>query len=104
MNILLPQNQKTPSKKRAFETSDKENYKPKRGRPRKIEKALVFEDQFQFNLEQDSKKVYCICKKNNKQKMIGCDNESCKIQWFHFKCVNLKIEPQGDWFCHDCSK
>ena len=34
--------------------------------------------------------------------MIGCDNEHCAIEWFHFNCVNLTHKPKGKWFCPKC--
>ena len=24
---------------------------------------------------------------------------NCTITWFHFSCVGLRNEPEGDWFC-----
>ncbi|EMC99819.1 hypothetical protein BAUCODRAFT_119391 [Baudoinia panamericana UAMH 10762] len=54
--------------------------------------------------EDDDDAVYCYCKKQSYGNMIGCDNENCKLQWFHWSCVNLKSEPQGEWLCPDCSK
>ena len=35
-------------------------------------------------------------------RMIACDNSSCKYQWFHFECVNIEVEPDGQWYCPDC--
>ena len=47
--------------------------------------------------------TYCKCARSQgKRKMIACDNKSCPIEWFHFKCVGLKTEPKGEWFCPDC--
>jgi len=34
--------------------------------------------------------------------MIGCDNEQCSIEWFHFDCVRLTHKPKGKWFCPRC--
>ena len=36
--------------------------------------------------------------------MIACDGTACKIEWFHYACVNLTRKPNGDtkWFCLDC--
>ncbi len=34
--------------------------------------------------------------------MIGCDNDSCAIEWFHFNCVNLTNKPKGKWYCPKC--
>ena len=50
--------------------------------------------------------LYCICKTpyNNSMSYIGCENESCKTQWFHFKCMKIKRAPKGDWYCPECKK
>jgi hypothetical protein len=44
---------------------------------------------------------YCICGVDQDQAMVGCDNASCKRQWFHWTCVGLLSEPsQADnWMC-----
>ncbi len=34
--------------------------------------------------------------------MIGCDNDNCAIEWFHFNCVGLTNKPKGKWFCPKC--
>ena len=47
---------------------------------------------------------YCVCGKGEFGKMICCDNENCRIGWWHFGCAKLKKEPSGDlWFCDECS-
>ena len=34
--------------------------------------------------------------------MVGCDNDLCPIEWFHFNCVQLTCEPKGKWYCPNC--
>lgn len=34
--------------------------------------------------------------------MIGCDNVSCDLEWFHFKCVGIVRKPRGKWYCPNC--
>ena len=36
--------------------------------------------------------------------MIGCDNESCPIVWFHLKCAGVKTIPDNEWYCKRCAK
>ena len=53
------------------------------------------------------KKTYCLCDQVAFGKMLLCDNESCKIGWFHFDC--LKIEDSYNFeniffFCDECKK
>uniref|UniRef100_A0A1J3H526 PHD finger protein ING n=1 Tax=Noccaea caerulescens TaxID=107243 RepID=A0A1J3H526_NOCCA len=47
--------------------------------------------------------TYCICNQVSYGEMIACDNNECKIEWFHFGCVGLKEQPKGKWYCPDCA-
>ncbi|CAJ1086518.1 Inhibitor of growth protein 2%2C partial [Xyrichtys novacula] len=46
--------------------------------------------------------TYCLCEQVSYGEMIGCDNEQCPIEWFHFSCVGLTYKPKGKWFCPKC--
>ncbi|KAG1715660.1 hypothetical protein ID866_1502 [Astraeus odoratus] len=37
-------------------------------------------------------------------KMIACDNENCKLEWFHLGCTGLSELPgkKSKWYCRDC--
>lgn len=49
--------------------------------------------------------VYCYCKGPESGEMIGCDNQSCPFQWFHFSCLNIKAPLRmKTWYCPDCRK
>lgn len=48
--------------------------------------------------------LYCFCQKVSFGDMVGCDNDDCKYQWFHWGCVGLKSEPAGEWLCPECRK
>jgi Histone-lysine N-methyltransferase NSD-like, PHD zinc finger 1/Inhibitor of growth proteins N-terminal histone-binding len=52
---------------------------------------------------QPNEQTYCYCKQISHGEMIACDNEDCAIEWFHFKCVGLKRQPKGKWYCDECS-
>ena len=45
---------------------------------------------------------YCLCHQVSYGEMIGCDNESCPLEWFHFNCVGLTTKPKGKWYCPKC--
>ncbi|XP_055451711.1 inhibitor of growth protein 1-like [Psammomys obesus] len=45
---------------------------------------------------------YCLCNQVSYGKMIGCDNDECPFEWFHFPCVGLKRKPKGNWYCPNC--
>lgn len=44
---------------------------------------------------------YCWCRGEESGRMIACDNDKCKIEWFHFNCVGLRRKPRGKWYCSD---
>lgn len=46
--------------------------------------------------------TYCLCEQVSYGEMIGCDNEECPIEWFHFSCVGLTTKPKGKWYCPKC--
>lgn len=45
---------------------------------------------------------YCICNQVSYGDMVGCDNPSCPIEWFHYPCVDLHDAPKGKWYCPPC--
>ncbi len=47
--------------------------------------------------------TYCICQDVSWGEMIGCDNNDCPIEWFHFGCMGLTAKPKGKWYCPKCS-
>lgn len=49
-----------------------------------------------------SEPVYCYCRNVSFGEMVGCDNEECPYEWFHFHCVRLTEQPSGDWTCPTC--
>jgi len=55
-------------------------------------------------LDESDDRKYCICKRVSYGDMVACDNESCKLEWFHWSCVGLKSEPVGTWICPICIK
>lgn len=46
--------------------------------------------------------TYCLCEQVSYGEMIGCDNDECTIEWFHFSCVGLHHKPKGKWYCPKC--
>lgn len=48
--------------------------------------------------------VYCFCRKGDSGRMIACDNPKCKIEWFHYKCMGLRLSEKtpSKWYCPDC--
>jgi hypothetical protein len=44
------------------------------------------------------KNVICICRKEydeEKDDVIGCDDENCPFKWLHFKCVGIRKIPKS---------
>ncbi|SMR41254.1 unnamed protein product [Zymoseptoria tritici ST99CH_1A5] len=52
--------------------------------------------------EGDDETLYCLCHKVSYGDMVGCDNDNCQYQWFHYKCVGVTEEPKGEWLCPSC--
>ncbi|CAH1782755.1 unnamed protein product [Owenia fusiformis] len=46
---------------------------------------------------------YCICNQVSYGDMVGCDNDDCTIEWFHYPCVGLTQAPKGKWYCPQCT-
>ncbi|KAI5964768.1 YNG2 [Candida pseudojiufengensis] len=48
--------------------------------------------------------LYCFCQRVSFGEMIGCDNDDCKYEWFHWSCVGITSPPRDDeiWYCPDC--
>ncbi|QBM88490.1 chromatin modification-related protein YNG2 [Metschnikowia aff. pulcherrima] len=49
--------------------------------------------------------LYCFCQRVSFGEMIGCDNDDCKYEWFHWECVGITSPPNDDeiWYCPDCA-
>ncbi|WPH01273.1 Hypothetical protein R9X50_00411100 [Acrodontium crateriforme] len=56
--------------------------------------------------DENDDQLYCYCQKVSFGDMVGCDNDNCDFQWFHWGCVGLKSEPDpsGEWLCPTCRK
>uniref|UniRef100_A0A182XJW1 Uncharacterized protein n=1 Tax=Anopheles quadriannulatus TaxID=34691 RepID=A0A182XJW1_ANOQN len=52
----------------------------------------------------EGESVYCYCRApyDEVSEMIACDDDNCRIEWFHFECVGIIMPPKGKWFCPDC--
>lgn len=57
------------------------------------------------NGEDADNNLYCFCQRVSFGEMIGCDNEDCKYEWFHWSCVGITSPPKDDeiWYCPDCA-
>ena len=69
-------------------------------------KQKTIDDQtpLQSDQAQDS---WCYCKKGEDYgPMIGCNNDQCPIEWFHFSCLKMPPSeaPKGKWYCPECHK
>ncbi|XP_060085336.1 uncharacterized protein LOC132564723 [Ylistrum balloti] len=56
----------------------------------------------------DKEHVYCICQQPETpdREMVACENENCKLEWFHLDCLKLTKSrlPKGKWYCPDCKR
>ncbi|XP_021342823.1 uncharacterized protein LOC110443137 [Mizuhopecten yessoensis] len=46
--------------------------------------------------------TWCICSEPEYGRMIKCDDNECPYEWFHYRCVNIRRKPRGQWFCTSC--
>uniref|UniRef100_A0A2M4DAD1 Putative chromatin remodeling protein n=1 Tax=Anopheles darlingi TaxID=43151 RepID=A0A2M4DAD1_ANODA len=53
--------------------------------------------------EGESVYCYCRCPYDEVSEMIACDDENCRIEWFHFECVGIIMPPKGKWYCPECT-
>lgn len=53
--------------------------------------------------DNDDGDVWCSCQQYIPDTtLIGCDNDNCKVQWYHMICLGLSAEPVGTWICPTC--
>ncbi|XP_018412507.1 PREDICTED: inhibitor of growth protein 1 [Nanorana parkeri] len=77
--------------------------KPKTSKKKKRSKAKAEREASPADLPIDpNEPTYCLCNQVSYGEMIGCDNEECPIEWFHFSCVGLNHKPKGKWYCPEC--
>ncbi|KAI6184427.1 PHD-type domain-containing protein [Aphelenchoides bicaudatus] len=71
---------------------------------RQIQRRATRNNQPNNEMSNIDEQTYCLCDQISYGQMICCDNERCKIEWYHFECVGLKIKPgKGQkWFCPSC--
>jgi len=50
--------------------------------------------------------LYCVCQNISYGEMIACDNDACRLEWFHYGCVGLDVnyKPSGSWLCTECTE
>lgn len=86
----------SPTPAQADGASDKRPSRRKDNEP-----AVVEEDEED---EEDDPTLYCFCHTKSYGNMIGCDNDDCEFQWFHYGCVGIEKQPSGEWLCPACRK
>ncbi|KAL3880450.1 hypothetical protein ACJMK2_032687 [Sinanodonta woodiana] len=82
---------------------DEKEEKDKAPKKKKKRKAKKEKDESSVEPPIDpDEPTYCICEQVSYGEMIGCDNDACAIEWFHFNCVGLATKPKGRWYCPNC--
>jgi len=74
-------------------------------KPKKKKKRKTKKDKEQSPVEppiDPDEPTYCLCEQVSYGEMIGCDNDACAIEWYHFNCVGLTSKPKGKWYCPKC--
>lgn len=67
-------------------------------------KPEIIPSDLEEQIEEDTEEHYCFCGGPSFGRMVACENEKCPHQWFHFKCVGLTRNPEGEWFCSQTCK
>jgi inhibitor of growth protein 1 len=109
----------------AGKTKKKQQANKTKGRQSGGQTTQTVQDQVPGALPDDpidpDEETYCLCgqvresrKLRNSQfyqiplfqisygEMILCENDLCRIEWFHFSCVSLQSKPKGRWYCPNC--
>ena len=48
-------------------------------------------------------RLYCLCNGiDTGRKMVQCDGENCRREWFHVACLPSKRAPKGEYLCDEC--
>ena len=47
-------------------------------------------------------KRVCSCEAVPYGDMVLCDNDQCRVGWYHFACVGLGSKPLHEWYCREC--
>jgi hypothetical protein len=68
-----------------------------------VEKRHVTHPGPRGNEHKSDGRRFCSCQQIKSSNMIACSNGNCEDQWFHWECVGLVEEPNGDWLCPNCS-
>lgn len=74
------------------------------------EEALVDASRARFQLSVEeydpNEPVYCVCRKVSSGKMVGCTNDDCLVEWFHYECVGIPQDVADaeldEWLCPQC--
>ena len=51
---------------------------------------------------EDDNRTWCYCQTAKGGSMIGCENPSYAIKWFHMSYLWMKNIPKNKWFCPSC--
>ncbi|EDV26333.1 uncharacterized protein TRIADDRAFT_37327 [Trichoplax adhaerens] len=85
-------------------SSETSNEKPPKKKPRTRNLSCFHRTKPSSPVSEDlpidpDEPTYCLCGQVSFGEMIGCDNDDCPIEWFHFQCVGLNSKPKGKWYC-----
>lgn len=85
------------------EVKEEKEKPPKKKKKRKVTKKEILREDSPLDFQIDpNEPTYCSCNNVSYGEMIGCDNDKCVIEWYHFGCVGLRTKPKGKWYCPEC--
>ncbi|XP_003723707.2 uncharacterized protein LOC100892388 isoform X2 [Strongylocentrotus purpuratus] len=86
--------------KEAAETLRKKKERRKEQRRKKKELELKRK---RMKKPQQEEAGLCPCgQPNSWDRMIACDGRDCSVEWYHFRCVDVKSPPETEWLCILC--
>lgn len=108
LNISRPSRTKKPTSRAAQWTQERMQAEARRGqreRDHHSESADPLNESTSSEWACDPNEPrYCLCNQVSYGEMVGCDNEKCTIEWFHYGCVGLTEAPKGKWYCPQCTQ
>lgn len=108
MGVVVHEQVRKGRKQSKAQAGDKllEDNPPKKRKQKKKNELELEEVVLQAQPPGDIEPLYCYCQRPSAGLMVGCDNDECQYEWFHYDCVGLQGAPAEGvkWYCPDCAK
>ena len=92
----------TISKQDYSQTKKQKNRKSSSSKGEGTEQAFEIQVQTINDSIDPNEPIYCTCRQVSFGRMVACDSETCKYEWFHFDCVQYPAVEPDKWYCEEC--